>query len=130
MSKSHDSRVIAAYVRTAVDDPVQGRTQTDLCSEYSRRTFGTEPDFLFCDPGASGKSGRRRGLQDLVKIIRARRVRAVVAADLDRIHRNIARLATFFELMREYDVSLHSVSDGGPVSHSQLLARPHGNVRL
>lgn len=83
--------------------------------------FGVEPDLLFCDPGASGISGRRRGLQDLKKSIRSGRVHSVIVVDLERLYRDMARMVMFLELLRECDVRLHCISNGGPRDTILLL---------
>lgn len=115
MLEAHKTRIVAAYIRSAIAEPALCRDQTDKCSEYSVRTFGKEPDLLFCDQGASGVKECRPQLGQLSKCIRLGRVHMVIASDLSRIHRSISRMITFFALLRDYDVTLHSVSDGGPI---------------
>lgn len=113
MLESRETKIIAAYIRSAIADPALGRSQSDKCSEYSIRMFGKEPDVIFCDHGASGMSGPRPQLWHLVKCIKLGQVHALIAADLVRIHRSPSLLLKFFGLMRDYDVALHCVSDGG-----------------
>lgn len=115
MLKLPDSRCIAAYIRTAVYNEERARDQTALCSEYSLRTFGTQPKLVFCDLGASGISCHREQLENLIQNIRTRRVHSLVTSNPDRLHRSISHSARFFGLLREHDVTLHCVSSGGPM---------------
>ncbi len=66
---------------------------------------------VFEDPGYSGRSNRRPGLQALIRAIKARQVQVVVIDRIDRLSRNLYSLLKLIQLFRKYNVKLISLRE-------------------
>jgi DNA invertase Pin-like site-specific DNA recombinase len=63
------------------------------------------------DAGATAKHTNRPGLQEILSLVRARKVEAVVVYKLDRLTRSLRDLLDILEIFKRYRVRLVSVSE-------------------
>jgi DNA invertase Pin-like site-specific DNA recombinase len=67
---------------------------------------------IYGDPGISGKSVKARpGIQAVLGLVKARKVKAVVTYSLSRIARNTIEALEMARVMDRADVALHSISE-------------------
>jgi hypothetical protein len=106
-----DTRLTAAYCRTALADELAIRTQERQIREYAEKYGYGEPAF-YRDCGQSGATLDRPAINALTADIRAGKIGAVVAADIARIARNYALFSEWLDMLSEYGVTLVTLADG------------------
>jgi DNA invertase Pin-like site-specific DNA recombinase len=119
----------AAYLRMSVDNPVGIDRQRDDCTRICHTNGWTLVEYQDNDKSAS--TGKRRpGYQRLLADIRDGKVSAVVAWDLDRLHRRPVELEEFMDLADAHRLALATVSGDVDLSTAQgrLVARLKGAV--
>ena len=67
--------------------------------------------FVYADPDFSGRNSKRKGLQRLIRSIKAGKVDVVVVHQLDRLYRNLSGFLNFLILLQEYNVRFVSVTE-------------------
>ncbi len=63
------------------------------------------------DPGFSGKSLQRPGIQQVLELARRRQIDAVVILRLDRLSRSVKDALTTIDVFKRHHVQLHSVTE-------------------
>ena len=122
----------ALYLRQSLDrtgDAVAVARQRQDCAELCRARGWLPREFVDNDTSAS--SGKvRPGYQQMLTAIEAGEVGAVVAWDLDRLHRRPVELEAFIDLADRHGLALATVSGDVDLSTAQgrLIARLKGSV--
>lgn len=117
-------KVDAIYVRQSVDraDSISVESQAELCKKEVER--GTECK-VYTDRGFSGKNIDRPGFQELLKDIKAGKIRRVIVYRLDRISRSVLDFASIIEIFQEYDVDFVSTVEkfdtSTPIGKAMLM---------
>lgn len=105
---------IAVYARYSTDRQSDRSIEDQLarCTRYVEERGGRVDDALvFTDYAVSGQS-LRRGWEDLMRAVDARRVDVIVAESVSRVSRDFADAATVFKRLEYLNVPLHGVGDG------------------
>lgn len=124
--------IAAVYLRQSLDrtgEAVAVARQREDCVELCR-TKGWSP-VEFVDNDTSASSGRKRpAYARLLAAIEAGEIGAVVAWDLDRLHRRPVELEAFIDLADRHRLALATVSGDVDLSTAQgrLIARLKGSV--
>ncbi len=104
----------AVYSRVSVFDlrypGYSMETQPDFAEEYARR-HGAQNILTYADPDRTGKNSKRKGLQDMIRDIKAGKVDVIVIHRLDRLYRNLESLLEFTRLLKKHKVKLVSVTE-------------------
>lgn len=105
----------AIYTRVSsnmqADDGFSLEAQHDLLMETLQRK-GLQLYRVYSDPGVSGKTFRRPGVQDMIKDMKAGRFDTLLIHKLDRLSRNLGDLYSFVELINKLDVRLIIAAQG------------------
>lgn len=100
----------AIYARVSTYKDQRVEVQLDLLKEYV-----TSRGFLLTnaisDQGQSGATDKRDGLQELLKLIRSRKVDVVVVSKPDRLFRSLKHMTTVVEEMTQLGVEFISLSE-------------------
>lgn len=105
----------ADYARVSIEPQVaeghgmdtQPANTGELISKRGWVHIGT-----FSDPAVSGRTHRRRGLQNLLRHVKAGLVDVVVIDRIDRLYRNLSKLLETVKFFNDYNVRLVSVAEG------------------
>ncbi|QFS91144.1 hypothetical protein FIV07_10300 [Mycobacterium sp. THAF192] len=122
----------ALYLRQSLDrtgDAVAVARQREDCQKLAADKGWTPVEYV--DNDTSAASGKRRpGYEKMLADIEAGRIGAVIAWDLDRLHRRPVELEAFMALADEHRVLLATVSGDVDLStpQGQLVARLKGAV--
>jgi DNA invertase Pin-like site-specific DNA recombinase len=119
----------AVYLRMSVDNPVGIDRQREDCTRLCREK-GWQP-VEFVDNDRSASTGKPRpDYERMLAAIRGGQLGAVVAWDLDRLHRRPIELEEFMSLADEKHLALATVSGDVDLSTAQgrLVARLKGSV--
>ena len=104
------------YTRVSTDEQARSgyslAQQLEALREYARRE-GYEVLEEVADPGQSGASLERPGMDRVRDLVAAGGVSAVLAQDRDRLSREPAYLYLLREEFRERDCSLRALNDNG-----------------
>jgi site-specific DNA recombinase len=84
------------YVRVSTEDQVEFSpdAQAGRCKDYGRQ-HGLGPFVVIADPGFTGSTLERPGMQELLELVEAGRVAHVIVWRLDRLSRILATRATW-----------------------------------
>ncbi len=87
--------------------------QIDMCKNYLLSKYGNilEKIVIFQDEGFTGYNTNRPQFQEMMKVIRNKKVRCVIVYRLDRISRNVADFCHLKEVFSKYNVSFISVTE-------------------
>lgn len=115
MSRRPASTLIAVYIRVSTTEQATSglglADQTSRCRAYIE-ALGLGSDVrVFVDAGESAGSLNRPALQELLELVRVRKVAAVVVTKVDRLSRSLRDL---LELVRSFEskgVALHAVTE-------------------
>ena len=99
----------AIYARQSIDkkDSISTESQTDFCKREVREGECKE----YVDKGFSGKNTDRPSFQQLVKDIKAGKVKRVIVYKLDRISRSILDFAEMMAMFQEHGVEFVSCNE-------------------
>ena len=100
---------VAIYARVTTTDQTCDSQLRDL-REYCRAR-GWDQVTEFVDEGVSGTTDRRPALDELMAVVRKRRVDVVVVAAFDRFGRSVRHLVDTLELFRHLDVEFISLRE-------------------
>ena len=100
------------YCRTANSGEDIQEQQLYFLTRYSQR-MGYAPVVAYCDWNTSGVTLDRPMMNKLIVEVRTGVVRRIVVKDLSRLARDFLLTEKLFNLLREYDVEIVSVNDGG-----------------
>ena len=106
-----DPPPIAAYVRSATDDPSRVAAQVARIQYYVEQR-GWELRCIHADNGLSGNSSDRPGLRRLQYDIEAGLVDVVIVECFDRLYRNLQGLFGFVQLVNRCNTTLVSLGEG------------------
>lgn len=103
-----------AYLRVSTDE----QADSGLSMQHQARKTAALADLhdwtlldTIQDAGATAKNTNRPGLQQILAMVRARKVDAVVVYKLDRLTRNLRDLLDLLKTLRRYGVRLVSVTE-------------------
>lgn len=108
---------VAIYARYSSDlqNPSSIDDQVDACRRLVAREFEAADIAVFSDAAVSGATMNRPGMIALMRAAEERRFDALAAEGLDRLSRSLKDIATIYERLAHYGVSIHTVHEG-PVS--------------
>ena len=101
------------YARCSTDDQAKGTTiesQTTAC-EYWLKSLGHPIRAVITDPGYSGSTMDRPGMQRLRDMVIQGGVEGVVAVKLDRLSRKLKDMLAFYDLLQAHGTQLCCVRD-------------------
>lgn len=99
---------IYARVSTCKDQRVE--VQLDLLKDYVKhRGFVLMSEIS--DKGQSGATDKREGLQELLRLVRSRKVDVVIVTKLDRLFRSLKHMTSVIEEMAQLGVEFISLSE-------------------
>jgi hypothetical protein len=124
-----DTKITAAYCRTATADEWTIAEQERIIREYADRHGYGEPAF-YRDCGQSGATLDRPAMNTLTMDVKAWKVGAVIAANTARIARNYALFSEWLDLMDEYGVAFVTLTDGEIASGKRISYRLVGDYYL
>ena len=101
---------IAAYVRSATDDPSRVAAQVARIQYYVEQR-GWELRCIYTDNGLSGNSSNRPGIQRLQHDIEAGLVDIIIVERFDRLYRNLQGLFSFVRLAERCNTTLVSLGE-------------------
>jgi site-specific DNA recombinase len=105
----------AIYTRVSssmqAEDGFSLEAQHDILMELLERK-GLELYRVYSDPGVSGKTFKRSGVQAMIHDMKAGRFEALLIHKLDRLSRNLGDLYAFVELINKLDVRLIIAAQG------------------
>ncbi|WP_018132110.1 recombinase family protein [Effusibacillus pohliae] len=105
----------AIYTRVSsnmqAEDGFSLEAQHDILMELLERK-GLELYRVYSDPGVSGKTFKRPGVQAMIADMKAGRFEALLIHKLDRLSRNLGDLYAFVELINKLDVRLIIAAQG------------------
>jgi DNA invertase Pin-like site-specific DNA recombinase len=109
-------KTVILYERLSKDDELQGPSnsilnQRSMLEEYAERN-NLKPYIHIQDDGFSGVSFARPGWQELMSMVEADKVSAIIVKTLDRMGRNYLQTGMYREVLQERGVRLIAVSDG------------------
>ncbi len=111
MKRNYD---IAIYARYSTD--MQNKKSTDdqfrLCMEYAKKHFSFNIADKYYDNGISGTDGTRPGVNDLIANLYTNKYQIVLCESIDRLSRNMAFMARFYDICEYNQVKIYSVQDG------------------
>ncbi len=73
---------------------------------------GLELYRVYSDPGVSGKTFKRKGVQAMLADMKAKRFEALLIHKLDRLSRNMGDIITFIEMVNKLDIRLIIAAQG------------------
>ena len=108
---------VAIYARYSSDlqNPSSIDDQVAACRRLVAREFEAADVAVFSDAAVSGATMNRPGMIAMMRAAEARRFDALAAEGLDRLSRSLKDIATIYERLAHYGVSIHTVHEG-PVS--------------
>ncbi len=104
----------AIYSRFSSDlqNPKSCKDQEAVCAKWAEQ-HDMEIVEIFSDEAQSGASIHGRlGLADLMHSAYLKRFDVIICEDLDRISRNLAELASIYDILTFHEISLFTLSDG------------------
>ena len=102
---------VAAYVRSATDDPNRVAAQVARIQYYVEQR-GWELNCIHADNGLSGNSSNRPELLQLQHDIEAGLVDIVIVERFDRLYRDLQGLFNFLRLVNRCNTTLVSLGEG------------------
>lgn len=100
----------AIYARVSTYKDQRVEVQLDILKQYvASRGFALANEIS--DQGQSGATDKRDGLQELLRLIRARKIDVVVVSKLDRLFRSLKHMTTVVEEMTQLGVEFISLSE-------------------
>ena len=103
-----------AYLRVSTEE----QADSGLSLQHQRRKTATMADLhdwhlldTIQDAGATAKNTNRPGLQEVLSLVRSRKVGAVIVYKLDRLTRSLRDLLDLLQTFKRYRVRLVSVSE-------------------
>lgn len=109
--KQQSNKSAAIYCRVAtraVSDKERSiKGQEEICRARAVQD-GMEVVAVIHDAFASGATLKREGLQELLRLVRARKIGAVYVADLNRLSRRIDQIIVLKRIFQRYGVALVS----------------------
>ena len=100
----------AVYARVSTYKDQRVEVQLDVLKEYATsRGFVLTNEIS--DQGQSGATDKREGLQELLRLIRTRKVDVVIVSKLDRLFRSLKHMTTVVEEMTQLGVEFISLSE-------------------
>lgn len=110
----YEMKKACIYARVSTDEQVDGYSideQIRMC-KAAIEAKGWECVKVYSDPGISGRTMKRPGLQEMMAAIAAGEIEAVFVYKLDRLSRKIRDTLDIFEdIILEYDVALISLRE-------------------
>ena len=107
---------VAIYARYSSDlqNPSSIDDQVDACRRLVAREFEAADVAVsvFSDEAKSGATMNRPGMTAMMRAAEKRRFDVLVAEGLDRISRSLKDIATIYERLAHYGVSIHTVHEG------------------
>lgn len=98
------------YARVSTNKDQRVDVQLDLLKRYvSSRGFVLTNEIS--DQGQSGATDRRDGLQELLALVRSRKVDVVIVLKLDRLFRSMKHMVTIVEEMNQLGVEFISLTE-------------------
>lgn len=86
--------------------------QINVCMKYaSQKGFIVDPANIFVDAATSGKVRDRSGLNNLLKVVREKRIDVVLIDDLSRLSRTNLDMLMAIEELKYLEIELHSIAD-------------------
>ena len=101
------------YARCSTDDQAKGATveaQTEACTAWLA-AYGLPLRAVIKDPGYSGSTMSRPGIEQVMALVKEGGVAGVVAVKLDRLSRKLKDMMTFYEFLAEHGTQLACVRD-------------------
>src|SRR5690349_9404024 len=101
------------YIRVSTEDQIDysPEAQRKRCLQYSQAHDLGSVTFL-ADEGLSGKNLDRPAMQELIRLVEADEVTAIVVWRLDRLTRDTGDQSRLIRLFEQHCVELHSVNEG------------------
>ena len=101
------------YVRVSTEEQVDFSpdAQARRCKDYGRQ-HDLGPFVVIVDPGFTGSTLERPGMQEMLELVEAGRVAHVIVWRLDRLSRDTGDQSYLVRLFGRQGVRLHSVNDG------------------
>ena len=106
--------MIVGYARVSTTHQAVFGISLDAQAEKIRATAcsqGLELAEIITDAGESARSLHRPGMERLLRLVEAGKIRVVIVASLSRLTRSVCDLAILLERFRKQDVSLVSVQE-------------------
>ena len=104
----------ALYCRTAYNSAEAERSQVELLKWYAQKN-GFNSCAIYCEWNTSGVTLDRPFMQKLLSDVRTGEVKRIIVKDLSRFARSFLIINELFRLLREYDVEVISINDGGVI---------------
>lgn len=105
----------AIYIRVSTerqaDEGFSLEAQRDILMDLANKK-GLEVYRIYSDPGVSGGSFKRPGIQMMLKDMKAKRFDTIIVHKLDRLSRNMGDLYEFINLVNKLDVRLIIAAQG------------------
>ncbi|MBJ6360819.1 recombinase family protein [Paenibacillus sp. GCM10012307] len=67
---------------------------------------------IYSDPGVSGKTFKRKGVQEMIRDMKSKRFEALLIHKLDRLSRNMGDIISFIETVNKLDIRLIIAAQG------------------
>ena len=93
--------------------------QIEICRRHIA-SLAWEMGAVFTDAAVSGASAFRPGLSALAAAAERREFDVLVCESLDRLGRNLADVARFYDRLEFLGIGLHGVSTGGPITRVHI----------
>jgi DNA invertase Pin-like site-specific DNA recombinase len=117
MNERQSHKLTVLYLRLSKDDDVIGTesgsitNQRRMLEEYAERN-GLFPYISISDDGRSGTNYDHPGWQELMDLVEADKVGAIILKSLDRMGRNYLESGMLREVFTEKSIRLIAVNDG------------------
>jgi len=112
-----EGNIDALYLRISQDDEKEGESnsianQRALLMGYAKKNH-LKNIRVFVDDGISGATLKRGGIEELIALVEADKVRTVIVKDLSRLGRNYIEMGQLTEIVfPQHNVRLIAVNDG------------------
>lgn len=117
------TQIDAIYTRQSVDRPdsISVESQAEIC----RREVVDNEFQIYTDKGYSGKNTDRPAVQELIKDIKAGKIKRVIVYRLDRISRSVLDFANLVDIFQKHKVDFVSTMEkfdtGTPIGKAMLM---------
>ena len=117
MNERQSQKLTVLYLRLSKDDIGENaesnsiKNQRRMLEEYAERN-GLTPYISISDDGRSGTNYERPGWQELMELVEADKVGAIILKSLDRMGRNYLESGMLREVFTEKGIRLIAVNDG------------------
>jgi len=130
-----EAEITALYLRVAQEDKTEGESsgianQRALLMEYAKKNHFKNIR-VFVDDGFSGATLKRSGIEELIALVEADKVRTVIVKDISRLGRNYIEMGQLTEIVfPQHNVRLIAVNDGVDSAQEDKEFFPLRNLML